>query len=94
MNRIELIGASGVGKTTLNEKLETISDSTKVYITFKRACKLAALNLNISLSQLDLFCYQKFLKYGLFKRKHHGLSKVILNENLNIRPVMKLKKKT
>ena len=83
LNRIELIGASGVGKTTLYEKLKTISDSSEVYMTFERACKLAALNSSISLSRLDLFCYQKLLKYGLIKRKHIGLSRVILNDQIN-----------
>ena len=83
MNKIELIGASGVGKTTLYNKLETISGSSENYITLKRACKLAALNCSISIYRPDLFCYQKFLKYGLFKSKELGLSKVLLNDRIS-----------
>jgi len=78
VKRIELIGASGVGKSTLYTKLNQIPKSQRRYLVLKEAFKSAALNCEISIKQPNIFLYQQVLKYNLFKRKEHGLGKVIL----------------
>jgi ABC-type cobalamin/Fe3+-siderophores transport system ATPase subunit len=74
-----MIGASGVGKTTLFKKLNRIPKNSRNFITLTEAYKSTALVTDISIAQLDLYCYKKILKFGLFKRKELGLSKVILS---------------
>jgi len=81
IRRIELIGPSGVGKTTLFEKFDAVSKNNRHFITLKEAYKSAALNCDISIKQVPLFCYQQILKFGLFKRKERGLGKVILQRH-------------
>lgn len=82
MQRIELIGASGVGKTTLYEKLSRISLENRTYLTLKDAYKTAALNCEIPKGHVKLFFYKKLLKSGLVKSKEWGLGKVILMDRL------------
>lgn len=82
MRRIELIGPSGVGKTTLYEKLSGIPLENRSYLTLKDAYKTAALTCEIPVSRLKLNIYQTLLKSGLVKSKEWGLGKVILLERL------------
>jgi len=78
MRRIVLIGASGVGKTTLYKKLYQIPKSQRSYIVLKEAFKTAALNCEVSVRQFNIFLCQQVLKYNLIRRKELGLGKVIL----------------
>lgn len=83
MKRIEMVGASGVGKTTLYEKLDRIPKTKRSYLTLKDAYKTAALSCEIPVRQVKLFIYQQLLKSGLVKNKERGLGKVILIEHIN-----------
>jgi len=83
VRRIELIGASGVGKTTLYNKLGSIPRKNRCYLTLKDAYKTAALNCEIPVRQVQLFFYRQLLKSGMAKNKERGLGKIILMEHLN-----------
>jgi hypothetical protein len=78
MKRIEMVGASGVGKTTLYKKFDQLPADSRSFLTLKDVYKIAALNADISIFQPNLFFYQKLLRYGLLKSKDLGLSNVIL----------------
>ena len=82
MRRIELIGASGVGKTTLYKKLRRVTGANRMYLTLKDAYKAAALNCKIPLGEVKLLFYQQLLRTGMVKSKERGLGKVILMEHL------------
>lgn len=79
MKRIELIGLSGVGKTTLYNKIVNIPVDNRPYLTLKEAYKKGALNQDISLKQMKLWLYQIVLKFNLYESKAWGIGKTILH---------------
>jgi hypothetical protein len=78
MKRIEIMGPSCVGKSTLHDKLSEIAVKDRPYMTLKDAFKHAAIHKEVSLKNLDLWTYKQFLKFGLFKSKSRGLGKTVI----------------
>lgn len=78
MKRIELIGPSGVGKTTLYNYLDELSQNSRNYLTIREAYRDAALSTKISIRYLDLLFYQFLLRYNLTLGKERGVGKVII----------------
>lgn len=87
--RIEMIGPSAVGKTTLYNRLDRALNSNAEVLTLKDAYKEAALQADISANEILLFCYQNALKSGLFKSKERGLGRVILTKKYNMKSLKK-----
>ena len=78
MNRIELLGASGVGKTTLYQRLDALAPKQRPYMTLREAYRLAALSRDVSPRNGRLFLYQLLLKSGIAQRKERGLGCIVL----------------
>jgi GTPase SAR1 family protein len=78
MRRIEIMGASGVGKTTLYNKLSQLPINNRCYISQKEAYIIAAKNCKMTIRQWNLLFYKYAIKFGIFKNKHLGISKVLL----------------
>ena len=78
MNRIEMMGTSGVGKTTLYRKLANISAERRTFLTFKDAYKIAAIHQTVSYKQFRLWLFKQMLKSGWFDKKAWGLGKAVL----------------
>lgn len=78
MKRIELIGPSGVGKTTLYKKIKAIPEEDRLYLTLKEAYKYGAIYEDISIKDWPLWLYQKLLRVKVLDHKAQGLGKNIL----------------
>ena len=78
MIRIELMGASGVGKTTLYRRLDITSPKHRPYMTLREAYRLAALHCDVSPRNGRLFLYRMLLKSGIVFKKERGLGHAIL----------------
>jgi hypothetical protein len=84
--RFELIGASGVGKTTLFNRLCKTSIKQRSFITVKEAWKIGALQHRIPPARLRQYILQKLLRSGLVKNHEYGLSRKVLDiQNLKKR---------
>lgn len=78
MRRIELLGPSGVGKTTLFKRISKTPEASRPYSTLGEAYKHAALQRRIPVSKLQLWFFQKLIQTGLFRNREHGLGKTVL----------------
>lgn len=79
MKRIEMVGPSGVGKSTLYNNMSLTSMHSRCYLTRKDAYKLAAVGKNISVRNLKIWIYRQLLKHNLFDSRALGLGKTILH---------------
>jgi len=89
IRRIELIGPSGVGKTTLYNKIDQFSEKKAGFLTLKDAYKKAALHADVSLEEFLLFGYQYALRSGLFKNKERGLGRIVLTRKHDMKSLKK-----
>ncbi|MGF1669237.1 MAG: hypothetical protein ACFCU6_02220 [Balneolaceae bacterium] len=80
MKRIELLGPSGTGKTTLFLQICEFAQENRPFLTVREAFVKAALKENITISKPWLLLLQKIMKYGFFKSKVYGISKHIFQK--------------
>lgn len=83
MKRVELIGPSGVGKTTLYNELKAVPENERSYLTLKEAYKYGAIYKNVSVKYWQLWLYQKLLEAKVLDHKAQGLGKYILKSSQN-----------
>lgn len=79
MKRIELLGPSGVGKTTLYKQICKVPALNRPYITHREAYIKAA-KYGVKPSKFNLYLYQVALKSEIFRSKRLGLAKTILRD--------------
>jgi len=79
MKRIELIGPSGVGKSTLYNQICSVPVSERPFVSQREAFVNAALKENITIADFRLYLLQKILKSGLLKPKEFGIAKTIIH---------------
>jgi|GEM_PF-1378843 len=86
MRRVDLVGASGVGKTTLYNYLDTIPPGERGYLTIREAYRDAALSQKISFRHADLLLFQLLLKSNATFGKERGIGTVIIRALERKRP--------
>ena len=83
MKSIELLGASGVGKTYLYQKLFEVCNERK-YLSVKEACIKAASGVQTSFGFNKQWFYKLLLNTNMVAKKKYGLSrKILLHQDLD-----------
>ncbi|WAC40191.1 hypothetical protein [Pedobacter sp. SL55] len=83
MKSIELLGASGVGKTYLYQKLFEVCNERK-YLNVKEACIKAASGVPTSFGFNKQWVYKLLLSSNMVAKKKYGLSrKILLHQHLD-----------
>ncbi|MFU8862102.1 MAG: hypothetical protein ACNA8K_16975 [Cyclonatronaceae bacterium] len=81
MKRFELIGPSGVGKTTLYNSICRTERNWRNYLTVKEAYVLAAGNAELPLTAVRLRLYRHLLKQNILNNRELGLARHVLQLN-------------
>lgn len=83
MKSIELLGASGVGKTYLYQKLFEVCNERK-YLSVREACIKAASGVQTSFGFNKQWFYKLLLSTNMVAKKKYGLSrKILLHQHLD-----------
>lgn len=83
MKSIELLGASGVGKTFLYQKLSEVNVE-RDYLNVREACILAAHQKQTKFGFSKEWCYQLLLRTGFVARKKYGIArKLLLHQHID-----------
>ena len=83
MKSIELLGASGVGKTFLYQKLFEFN-SERTYLNVREACIKAANNVHTTVGFNKQWLYKLLLNTDLMAKKKYGIArKVLLDQDID-----------
>lgn len=91
MIHIEMIGPSGVGKTTLYNFINGHSNHIQNFITKREAMIKAAKKITIQPNRTRLYLLQKLLKSRIIKQKELGIARTILFDRSNLNQIISRK---